>query len=163
MDQQQFDIAQWTAAPLQLTSEERFSTSAEAIFQALTDPGIMCRIFPWMDTIDVSKNAADGQTKMGLGSVRRCQFGNGMVLEEIIIGWCPPTGFAFKGVDHNHPFGMRGHVATLHFDEDKDGCQLTWKHYFDHSNPAAMRDQLIESVNAVFNNLKTCFWQRQIH
>ena len=159
MNGQHFDVSEWTAAPLQLISKECFSASAETIFESMTDPHLMCSIFPWMDRVTITPN--ESRQSNGLGSMRRCQFGNGMVLEEEIIGWWPPNGFAFRGIDHSHPFGMRGHVGHITWQQLTDGCHLTWKHYFDHSNPEAMREQLIESVNAVFSNLKTCFWQRQ--
>ncbi len=141
-----FDVAQHTSAPLRIVMEERLPISAETLFHALTDPHLMCRTFPWMSTVTV-----DGS---GVGAIRRCHFGNGLVLEEQFVAWWPARGYAFRGIEHNHPFGMRGHLGTIWCEPEPGGCQLTWKQYFDHSNPVAMLAKLEESMNAAIWNLR---------
>lgn len=151
--------ARESSAPLQLTLEGRCSMSVDKLFEAFTNPNLMCRIFPWMH--DVALVEADEQYG-GIGASRRCYFGNGLVLEETMIGWWPPNGYAFRVEDDEHPFGMRDHVGTIWFESTNDGSRITWKQYFNHSNPAAMRQNLFESMTIALNNVKTCSWQRSI-
>ncbi len=147
MSLQPFDVSEHTAAPLRIVIEERFSVSAEFLFQAFTDPHLMCRTFPWMSAVTVEGN--------GVGAIRRCHFGNGLILEEEIVGWWPEYGYAFRGIDHNHPFGMRGHLGHVWCEPSDNGSQLTWKQYFDHSNPVAMLEKLRESMCGAIENLRS--------
>ena len=151
--------AETTSAPLQLTLESNCATSVQKLFSAFTDPNLMCQIFPWMHEIAITE--MDEQFG-GVGASRRCYFGNGLLLEETIVGWWPPSGYAYQVDDRNHPFGMRGHVGTLWFEPTEDSSLVVWKQYFDHSNPAAMREKMLESMTVALNNLKTCTWQRPI-
>ncbi len=150
MNRPVFNVSNWTAAPLHMIGEEHLPVPASMVFEALTNPALMCRTFPWMHNVEINNYTAN---VFGLGSTRRCHFGNGLVLEERIVGWVPPCGYAYRSTDFNHPFGMRGHVGTVDIVPTANGCVLTMKHYFDHSNPAAMRDKLQESMQAAVRNL----------
>ena len=79
---------------------------------------------------------------------------NGLVLEEEIIDWQPPHGYAFRGIEATHPFGMRGHVGVLTFKPTEAGCELIWQHYFNHSNVPAMREQLEQSMKSAIKALQ---------
>ena len=95
------DVSQWTMAPLQLATTHLLDVEMGIIFQALSDPNHLCQLFPWMQQIEVDNTAA--QTPNGLGAKRRCHFGNGLVLEETIVGWWPPNGYAYRSTDEAHP------------------------------------------------------------
>ena len=147
----------WTSAPLRLETATRFDAPPRSIFSSLTDPEQMCNVFSWMHDISVDNRAAAEPN--GLGARRYCHFGNGMVLEEIIVGWEPPHRYAYRGVDETHPFGMIGHLGTIDCLPDREGTLLLWKHYFDHSNPVAMLHQLRASVQMALDSLVVQFNQ----
>ena len=79
---------------------------------------------------------------------------NGLVLEEEIVDWQPPHGYASRGVDTTHPFGMRGHVAVLAVIPAKHGSQLVWQQYFEHSNVPAMAEQMEQSMAAAIRTVQ---------
>lgn len=144
-------ILKWTTAPLRLETGTQLLASQNAVFESLTDPDQMCEVFSWMHHISV-----DEQTMMkgyGVGTKRFCHFGNGMVLEEVIVEWHPPYRYAYRGNDENHPFGMTGHLGIIECTPGGKGTQLIWKHYFDHSNLKAMLGQLNASVQMVLESL----------
>ena len=148
-------LAEWTSAPLQLDKAAIIAAPPEAVFTSLSDPAEMCRVFSWMHTITLDNS--DAMEPNGLGAKRRCHFGNGMVLEEVIVGWEPPFRYAYRGVDETHPFGMIGHLGIIECRPFNAETNLIWKHYFDHSNPAAMRKQLNESVDMALQCLRSLY------
>ncbi|MBV7327257.1 hypothetical protein KFU94_03180 [Chloroflexi bacterium TSY] len=155
-DAQKWSAQAWTFAPLQLKKITILQVKPSVIFTALTEPEQMCRLFSWMHKIEVDNSEATEPN--GLGAKRRCSFGNGMVLEEIIVGWQPPTRYAYRGVDETHPFGMVGHLGTIECQPVMDdSTRLIWEHYFEHSNPAAMLKKLNESVDAVLQSMVDIF------
>ncbi|MEM7345184.1 MAG: SRPBCC family protein [Chloroflexota bacterium] len=147
----QLDITQWTTAPLQITVTTRLNTSSDVAFQALSDPEMMCQLFSWMDNVTVAPSVVGGP--LAVGVLRTCILENGLVLEEEIVAWHPPQGYAYRGIDATHPFGMRGHVSAISFVSHEDGCQIVWQHYFDHPNVSAMREQLKQSMNVAIDTL----------
>ncbi len=151
----QMDITQWTAAPLQITMTATLPTTADTLFHALSDPVVMCQVFSWMDKVTIT-SPKTGEVQ-AVGAIRRCVLENGLVLEEEIIEWRPPQCYAFRGIDATHPFGMRSHVGALSFTSIEGGCQMTWQHYFEHSNSSAMREQLERSMVAVVDALRRQF------
>ncbi len=144
------DITQWTIAPLQISLTATLDTSTDVAFHALSDPVMMCRVFPWMDSVVVDSSSTG---PYGVGAVRTCALDNGLVIEEEIIGWQPPHGYAYRGFDETHPFGMLGHVGVLSFESAANGCELTWQQYFSHANIPAMREQLQQSMQAAMDRL----------
>ncbi|MEM7035199.1 MAG: SRPBCC family protein [Chloroflexota bacterium] len=151
----QTEITQWTIAPLQITMNQTLNAPPEAIFQTLSDPEMMCNLFSWMDSVAIASPAASNTTTVG--SLRTCILGNGLILEEEIIDWQPPYGYAFRGIDATHPFGMRGHVGVLSFTPTECGCLFTWQQYFDHSNVPVMRQHLTQNMEAAIDTLKQSF------
>ena len=156
----QIDIARWTTAPLQITLTATLDTTPDVIFHALSDPEMMCQVFSWMDRVTVAPSATSGS--QAVGALRTCILGNGLVLEEEIVGWQPPQGYAYRGIDATHPFGMRGHISVLSFNSAECGCQLVWQQYFDHSNVPAMREQLEQSMEAAVDALLRRFGGRSL-
>jgi uncharacterized protein YndB with AHSA1/START domain len=142
----QIDISRWTVAPLQITLTAMINAAPDVVFQAFSDPEIMCQVFSWVDRVTVVPPAANGT--QAVGALRTCMLSNGLVLEEEIVDWQPPHGYTYRGIDATHPFGMRGHVGALSFVSAKHGCQFRWQHYFDHSNVPAMREQMKQSMAA---------------
>ena len=142
---------QWTIAPLRLENVVLLNAEPNTIFTCLTDPVQMCSVFSWMHDIHVDNSNAAAPN--GLGAKRICHFGNGLVLEELIVGWEPPRRYAYYGIEESHPFGMLGHVGIIECFPDKNGMTLLWKHYFNHLNPAAMLVQLSASAQLAIDSL----------
>ncbi len=156
----QIDITPWTAAPLQITLTTILKASPDVVFHALSDPEMMCQVFSWMDSVTVASPVASGEQTVGV--LRTCIMDNGLVLEEEIVDWQPPQGYAYRGIDATHPFGMRGHVSVLSFTPVECGCQFVWQQYFDHSNIPAMREQLKQSMEAAVETLLRRFGSRSL-
>ncbi len=87
-----FNVAETTKAPLRLAKSTWLRATPTAIFNVVPDHAELGQLFPWIHkvTIDTSK-APDG----GVGTRRCCDFGDGLVLEEVIVAWKPPQMYAF--------------------------------------------------------------------
>ena len=96
------------------------------------------------------KNITLCQSKRGL--IRVCDFGHGMIVEEQILLWQPPTRFAYAMLTPN-PFGIRHHYATVTCQPYKAGTQLRWQHYFEHDDLTAMLSMLNKMFEAFFIRL----------
>jgi uncharacterized protein YndB with AHSA1/START domain len=155
-----WSVHQWTSAPLQLKRSVALQARPGVVFATLTDPEQMCDLFSWMHAVGVDNH--DASEPNGVGAKRRCHFGNGMVLEEVIVGWEPPTRYAYLGVDETHPFGMTGHLGTIECQPDGTGTRLVWSHYFEHANPEAMLEQLSASIEMAINSLVERFQESSV-
>ena len=124
------DIRQWTAAPLRISSTVMINATPNVVFHILSDPAMMCQVFSWMERVTVTFSSTN--RAQVTGALRTCVLGNGLVLEEEIVDWQPPQGYAFRGIDATHPFGMRGHVGVLSFASNGEGCCLVWQHQQGH-------------------------------
>jgi hypothetical protein len=147
----QIDTTQWTTAPLQIALTANFKGSPNVVFHALSDPEMMCQVFSWVDRVTVVPPASS--SVFAVGALRTCLMSNGLILEEEIVDWQPPLGYAYRGIDATHPFGMRGHVSVLSFTPAECGCQFIWRQYFEHSNVPAMREQMEQSMAAAIDVL----------
>ncbi|MEM7802852.1 MAG: SRPBCC family protein [Chloroflexota bacterium] len=147
----------WTTAPLRLSFRAFFETDVRDIFRALSNPLHMCRLFPWMHRIDLETEPAVDQSDPERPLIRRCHFGNGMVLEEEILDWIPPEFYAYRGVEESHPFGMVGHVGTIACLSVDNGTHLSWQQYFDHRNPTAMGSQIGSNMEMALERLSEAF------
>ncbi|MDJ0752808.1 MAG: SRPBCC family protein [Ardenticatenaceae bacterium] len=154
------DLAHWIQAPLQLEKTAELNWPAACVFDLLADHKKWPRLFPWLTGIQVDNTHA--LIADGLGARRICHFGNGMVLEEVIVSWDPDRSYAYAGIDDSHPFGMTDHVAVVTCEPVGQQTYLSWVHYFHHPNPPAMREQLKETMNAVMESLINNCGGRQI-
>ena len=136
-----FAVSNWTSAPLRLEKQVWLKTSVKEAFEALSNPTRWPQLFPWIQKVTVDNETA--VIPNGLGAKRICHFGNGLVLEDIIVGWEPPHRYAYAGVDETHPFGMVGYVALVVCQAAASGlAHLQWQHFFDHPNPQMMIKRL---------------------
>lgn len=148
----QFEVTQLTSAQLQLEKMARLRAPQSVVFETLSNHQQWPRLFPWVHTVSIDNSQAI--VPNGLGARRICHFGNNLVLEEIIVGWHPPQAYAYAGLEESHPFGMQDHVAAIICQsEDDHTTTLTWQHYFEHGNLAAMLQQLDGTMTAVIQNL----------
>lgn len=149
---ERFAIANWTTAPLRLEAQAWLKTSVDEAFDAVSNAARWPQLFPWIHKVTVDNETA--VIPNGLGAKRACHFGNGLVLEEIIIGWEPPHRYAYAGVDETHPFGMVEHVALVVCQAAANGlAHLRWQHFFDHPNPKMMVKPLKVNLETAVGNL----------
>ena len=131
----------FTNAPLRLAKSVQLHAPQDTVFALVADHERVPELFPWVQCVTVDNSRA--RIRGGLGARRACNFGNGLVLEEVIVGWEPSRMYAYAGVEETHPFGMKGHVGLVTCEQQSDGQSiLTWRHYFDHPNPQAMQEKM---------------------
>jgi hypothetical protein len=148
----EFDVTQLTAAPLRLEKAARLKAPQAVIFEVLSNHEQWPGLFPWINGVSIDNSQAIVEN--GLGARRVCNFGNNMVLEEVIVGWNPPGSYAYAVLDDTHPFGMTGHVVVVRCDVvDGDTTKLAWQHFFDHPNLAAMLQQLDATMSLATKSL----------
>ncbi|MEM7111249.1 MAG: SRPBCC family protein [Chloroflexota bacterium] len=127
-------------------------TSVKEAFEALSNPARWPQLFPWIHKVTVDNTKA--VVPNGRGAKRTCYFGNGLMLEEVIVGWEPPHRYAYAGVDETHPFGMVGHVALVVCKPAASGLtHVRWQHFFDHPNPTMMAKPLEANLETAVCNL----------
>ena len=152
LNRDSFALSQWTNAPMQLEKVAQLNWPSDCLFDLMANHNKWPRIFPWLTDVTIDNSQAIIED--GLGAVRTCDMGNGMVLEEVIVGWQPPNMYAYAGLDQTHPFGMQRHVGVIICEPiDSETTRLRWQHYFNHANSAAMRDQLDSSLSAAMQSL----------
>ena len=148
----EFDISQSTEAPLRLAKSVWLRASQEKIFAIVSSPIEMPRLFPWVQNVTVDSSQAE--VEGGVGTRRCCNFGEGMVLEETIVGWNPPRMVAYRCQDETNPFGLRSHLGLVTCRvKAEEGTILTWRQYFDHPNPPEMVEKLDNSLSIAFQRL----------
>ncbi|MDX1523713.1 MAG: SRPBCC family protein [Anaerolineae bacterium] len=146
------NITTLTLAPLRLVKSVWLRASQDKVFSVVADHQQLTELLPWVDSVTIDSSAAE--VEGGIGTKRTCNFGNGLVLEEEIVGWNPPRMYAYQGVEATHPFGMKGHVAVVICEAQADHTMtLTWQHYFDHANPAAMQERMDDGMTCVMQRL----------
>lgn len=151
----QFDVAHLTPAQLQYEKVVRLDAPPSVVFEALASHEQWPSLFPWVQAVTVDNSQAI--VPNGLGARRTCHFGNNLMLEELIVGWHPPHAYAYAGLEESHPFGMRNHVGLIICRLQDNRTILSWQHYFEHCNLAAMLQQLDGTMTAVVQNLIECF------
>lgn len=147
-----FDISQITKAPLRLAKSIWLKASQEKIFAIVSNHTELPSLFPWVQSVTVESSQAE--VEGGVGARRCCNFGNGLVLEETIVGWNPPQMYAYSCQDETNPFGLRGHLGLVTCQTDAEGGTiLTWRQYFDHPNPQAMVEKMDGSLSGAIQKL----------
>ena len=148
------NITNFTKAPLRLLQSVWLKAPQEKIFSMVSTPNELVKLFPWIQSVSVDKAGVEGS----LGARRCCNFGNGMVLEETIVGWNPPHMYAYTCHDEINPFGLKGHLGLVTCQIGvEDGATLTWRQYFDHPNPQAMVEKIDGSLSMAIQKLMNRF------
>ncbi|MEM7126803.1 MAG: SRPBCC family protein [Chloroflexota bacterium] len=135
-------------APLQCDYQAILDATVDAVFAAISNSECLCGFVPGL------QHASVGQSERGL--VRRCDFGNDMIVEEQIILWQPPSAYAYAAIAPN-PFGLREHYATVTCNPCEEGTHLRWQHFFEHDDLAAMKSVLDGVFEQIFDGLLAQF------
>jgi hypothetical protein len=157
------NITRFTQAPLRLVQSVWLKASQEKVFSIVSNHNELEKLFPWIQSVSVDSSQAD--VEGGVGVRRCCNFGNGLVLEETIVGWNPPYMYAYACQDETNPFGLKGHLGLVTCQADaedgtilpEDGTILTWRQYFGHPNPQAMVEKMDGSLSIAIQKLMNRF------
>ena len=152
----ELNISGFTKAPLRLLQSVWLRASQEKIFSIVSNHNELEKLFPWIQSVSVDSSQAD--VEGGVGARRCCNFGNGLVLEETIVGWSPPHGYAYTCQDETNPFGLKDHLGLVTCQtNDQAGTVLAWRQYFDHPNPQAMVEKMDGSLRMAIQKLMNRF------
>lgn len=124
-----FCILRHTQAPLQLELQSTFSVPPAALFTTVSDHHSVASWVPLMRAV-VMEHTGNGQC--GVGSIRHCSLHGMGGIDEAILWWDPPHGYAFR-VEAKSKLMMptRDHVSVMLIEPTADGgSHLTWRHYF---------------------------------
>ena len=122
----------------------------------VSDHHRMSELVPWIR--DAAMDTSHTGQAVGVGSIRCCNFGNGLVLEEKIALWHPPYLYAYSCLENTNPFGLLGHLSLVVCEAVAPvETVLTWQHYFDHANPQAMQEKMDSSMTMAFQTLVSRF------
>ncbi|MFA7351588.1 MAG: SRPBCC family protein [Methylotenera sp.] len=126
-----FNIKQHTQAPLRLAYEMDFNASPEALFQTISDHNAVLNWVPLMKSVSMEHQQNNTQA-CDVGSVRHCSLHAMGGIDETILWWNPPYGYAFK-VEAKSKIMMPtvDHVSVMQIDQlAEGGSHLTWQHYY---------------------------------
>jgi len=146
-----FRVMDWTTAPLRLARSVQLQAAPPQSFDSVADHAKMAELFPWIQSVTVDNSQAE--TVGGLGALRCCSFGPGMLLEERIVGWQPPAMYAYACRDDS-PFGLTDHLGLVTCEAGgPESTVLTWRLYFNHPNPVAMQEKIDGSFSLALDSL----------
>lgn len=124
-----FSAMQHTKAPLRLELKSRFRASPQKLFDTVSDHHAVANWVPLMRAVAM-EHSSSGQC--GVGTIRHCSLHGMGGIDETILWWDPPHGYAFR-VESKSKLMMptRDHVSVMLIEPTVDGgCDLTWRHYF---------------------------------
>jgi len=115
--------------PLRIQINAKFATTAENVFGVIADLDGISKYFPMVRHAITHHNSATGCA--GEGSVRVCKMSAGMGdINEEIIWWNPPAGFAYRASGTMIP--IRDHLGVITLTPDTQGyTRIEWRHYFE--------------------------------
>lgn len=126
-----FNVSKHTSAPLRLELKSNFKTSADNLFKVISDHNLVASWVPMMRSLSMEYSDSSA-SECGVGSVRHCTLRGMGGIDETILWWSPPNGYAFK-VNAKSKFMMptKDHVSVMFVAGRADGeSTLIWRHYF---------------------------------
>jgi hypothetical protein len=128
-DHTTLNIMQYTKAPLRIELKSRYRASPQALFNVISDHHAVANWIPLIRAVAMEHKSSD---QCGVGSIRHCSLRGMGGIDETILWWNPPHGYAFR-VEAKSKLMMptRDHVSVMLIEPTADGgCELTWRHYF---------------------------------
>lgn len=131
-DQNQFNIAKYSRAPLRMEAKAGFDASPEKLFTTISSPHAVASWVPLMQSLHMEHGETGNGAECGVGSVRHCAMRGMGELNETIVWWNPPHGYAFQvSTKIKMMLPTEDHVSVMLVKPDgKGGSILTWQHYF---------------------------------
>ncbi|WP_299244796.1 SRPBCC family protein [uncultured Aquimarina sp.] len=119
------DVKQFTVAPKQLRIERFIHAPIDKVWEVVSDHKGMTSWMPMIKEVDLTK--ANSQGEWGEGCERNCQFGPDL-LEEKIVHWDPPYGYAYMIADMHI---VKNHLGYFQLTEKIEGTEVIWTQYYD--------------------------------
>ncbi|WP_298542167.1 SRPBCC family protein [uncultured Aquimarina sp.] len=119
------DVKQFTVAPKQLRIERFIHAPIHKVWDVVSDHKGMTSWMPMIKEVDLTK--ANSQGEWGEGCERNCQFGPDL-LEEKIVHWDPPYGYAYMIADMHI---VKNHLGYFQLTEKIEGTEVIWTQYYD--------------------------------
>lgn len=131
-DPDQFDITRHSPAPLRMEAKAGFNASPAKLFSTLSNPHAVASWVPLMQSLHMDHGANGNGAECGVGSVRHCAMRGMGELNETIVWWNPPHGYAFQvSAKIKMILPTEDHVSVMFVEPGgKGGSILTWQHYF---------------------------------
>lgn len=128
--QNPFNIATYSSGPLRMEATAEFDASPELLFNTVSNPHAVANWVPLMQSLHMEHGKAG--TECEVGSVRHCAMRGMGELNETIVWWNPPHGYAFQVSAKNKlMLPTEQHISVMYVGSDgKGGSLLTWQHYF---------------------------------
>ncbi len=118
------NVKKFTQAPEQIMIQRFVKAPIEKVWQIVSDHQGMTNWMPMIRHVDLKQPNQQGE--WGAGCERHCQFGPDL-LQEKIVHWDPPYGYAYMIADMHIVKSHLGHFELL---EKLDGTEVKWTQYF---------------------------------
>lgn len=131
-DPSDFSIKQHTPASLRLELKASFRVSPQELFRTVSDHHAVASWVPLMKAVSMEHRQGGHDGECGVGSVRHCTLRGMGGLDETIVWWNPPYGYAFRvAAKSRMMMPTAEHVSVMLIAPGADGgSALTWRHYF---------------------------------
>ncbi len=134
-----FDPKEFTKAPKQMQFSRLVKAPIEEVWAVVADHQGMTQWMPMIKHVELIK--PDDKGTWGEGCERHCTFGSDL-LEEKIVFWDAPYGYAYRIADMHIVKDHLGHIQLL---EKLDGTLVTWTQYY-HPNGNAVKRWMAKNV-----------------
>lgn len=144
-----FDVSRWTKAPLRLTGSFHFAAPRAVVFEKVGDPKILASWFPTIygGRLDHGQSCNIGE--WGEGSRRLCYTRAMGTIDETVLLWDPPRGYAYTAKNAMMP--IKDHVAAMTLGvRGTDETELRWDQYFNFKG-LVMRHMFPAMMTALMN------------
>ncbi|WP_299433526.1 SRPBCC family protein [uncultured Aquimarina sp.] len=119
------DVKQFTNAPKQLQVEGFVTAPIDKVWEVVSDHKGMTTWIPMIKEVDLTTANTEGE--WGEGCERNCQFGPDL-LQEKIVHWDPPYGYAYMIADMHI---VKNHLGYFKLIEKMEGTEVVWTQYYD--------------------------------
>jgi hypothetical protein len=135
--------SQFTDAPQQAVYVLFLEAAVEHVFANISSHDMICDLVPGIQNVSIQETEG--------GTIRCCDFGNDMLLQERIVLWEPPNYFGYQAEVPN-PFGLWKHLALVSCQANGSGTTLQWRHYFEHDD--------LQAMTAMLDDMFATIWQK---
>jgi len=118
------EVSKFTDAPKQIEKEQFIKAPIDKVWKIVADHQGMTQWMPMIKHVNLVK--ADAEGEWGEGCERHCQFGPDL-LQEKIVYWDAPNGYAYMISDMHLVKGHLGHIQLV---SENGGTRVKWTQYF---------------------------------
>ncbi|WP_299213341.1 SRPBCC family protein [uncultured Aquimarina sp.] len=133
------DVNQFTNAPKQLQIQRFLNAPIHKVWEVVSDHQRMTSWMPMIKKVDLTKANSKGEWQEGCE--RQCQFGPDL-LEEKIVHWDPPYGYAYTIADMHI---VKNHLGYFKLIEKMEGTEVIWTQYY-HPNGNIIKKWMAKNI-----------------